>query len=131
MMDNKDHTTEALPPNERKKDLIDLVREGHQIDIYEDTPLLKEGDVLQDWEKSQSNKTKRQLVGEKVRPVLGLFGEDLCEWCETPRHFIVEEIKTSFIGRNEKTYYKMYRDEERGKVCPRCGDSLEFYRGRY
>lgn len=120
-----------LPDNENK-DLIDLVREGKKIEIYESVPLLKEGDLIKDWEDSGlADRQERHLVGRPIKKFFGLFVDELCGWCDTPIHWVVEETKIAFVGRNGKTYFKYWLENERGRICPLCGDKYLYYKGYF
>lgn len=119
-----------LPDNEKpKKDLIDLVREGKTIEIYENVPLLKEGDILSDWKESDYDDDTfyRTLVGKKwVSKILWFSTNhpaDRCKFCSTPYHFVRHEKRVDFIGRDNRTYsvFSFDEDKYRGVICPKCG----------
>lgn len=118
---DKRWTTDPTPP---KKDLIDLVREGHPINIYESKPLLQEGDVLEDWEGEEGNDC-RVLVGKLIG--IRLFGylisKYACPYCSTLMHYIRVENRKSRKGRDGKTYIVIVAAKENdytGRVCPLC-----------
>lgn len=117
-----------LPENERKPDLIDLVRAGHKIEIYEAKPLLKEGDVLKDWQELPSLRgtTKvlcREVVGEQiVSHFLWKRSTYDCEYCGTPMHTVRRETRHIRKGRDGREYIKDAFSESPyvGRICPLC-----------
>lgn len=110
--------------SETKKDLIDLVREGKQIEIYEANQELKEGDEIRGWRDSTRN------VGSEERHVVGSLEYDdeilwfrfnpiECPYCGTQMRAKIAEYRKARKGRDGLTYYREW-EEKLGKVCPLC-----------
>lgn len=108
---------------EPKKDLIDKVREGYQIRIYDAKPLLKEGDILKDWH-DVLGREERKVVGCRIgRRILGrLFGAEQCPYCSTYMHYIRQETRKSREGRDGQVYTITQTRESKylGFICPLC-----------